>query len=97
MNRLAMPDVRPVLARLGWPGLTGLLLGTVGAWGALQLLPAWRADVDEDEAQVTHLRRQLQQQSSGQAKARASTLAAANATAVSSRDEITPALVRDTW
>lgn len=95
MSRLAKLDVRAGLARLGWPGLVGLLMGAVGGWGAWQALPAWRASVDEDEAQVLHLRRQLQRQApqgTGAGGARPSAVAQAP-----KPDEITPALVRDTW
>lgn len=95
MSRKATLDARAVLAWLGWPGLVGLLMGAAGAWGAWQVLPAWLASVDEDEAQVMHLRRQLHHQ--------ASLAAGVNAAQPSSEpqvpkpDEVTPALVRDTW
>lgn len=95
MTKMPMPDLRTVLAGLGWPGITGLLMGAIGAWGAAQMLPAWRASVDEDEAQVAHLRHQLQQQTKAHARADASTKASKAEVPVP--DEITPPLVRETW
>ena len=95
MSRMTKLDAKVLLARLGWPGLVGLLMGAAGTWGAWQVLPAWRASVDEDEAQVTHLRRQLQRQALPSAGADAARAGAEPK--VTKPDEITPALVRDTW
>lgn len=61
------------------------------------MLPAWRTAVEDDEAQVLHLRRQLQQQSEGHARADAAAQARSSAEAKPLPDELTPTLVRDTW
>ena len=95
MSRMTKQGVQVFLARLGWPGLVGLLMGAAGAWGGWQVLPAWRASVDEDEAQVVHLRRQLQRQVPQGNEASAARVSAEPNPP--KPDEITPALVRDTW
>lgn len=89
--------IQAVLNRLGWPGLVGVLMGAVGAWGAWQVLPAWRIAAEEDEAQVLHLRRQLQQQAERGAPMSAGAQARSPAAAASVPDEATPALVHDSW
>ena len=97
MNAFNGPHIHALLARLGWPGLVGLLMGAVGAWGAWQAVPAWQAAVEEDEAQVLHLRHQLQQQADGLARSDAATRSRSSAVAQPVPDDVTPALVRDTW
>lgn len=87
-----MARLQAVLGQLGWPGLTGLLMLAVTAWGAWQVLPASQASLEDDEAQIVHLRRQLLALSQA-AEARQRPQQARQPVA----DEATPALVRDTW
>lgn len=105
MNAITLPNAGLVLGRLGWPGLTGLLMAALAGVGAWQWLPAWRAAADEDEAQVAHLRRQLQQQSPtrprpsprGRADKAAGDSVRASGTGASAPEVVTPALARETW
>lgn len=87
-----MARLQAVLGQLGWPGLTGLLMLAVTAWGVWQVLPASQASLEDDEAQVVHLRRQLLVLSQA-AEARQRPQQAR----LPVEDETTPALVRDTW
>lgn len=91
MKADTMAQLQGWLARLGWPGLTGLLMLGIALLGHWQVMPEMQAALDEDEAQALHLRGQLQSGAAALMSAKASVRSAPVA------DELTPALLRDTW
>lgn len=91
MKADTLQHLRTWLDKLGWPGLVGLLMLGIAAWASWQVMPAMQAELDESEAQALHLRGQLQ----SAAKALAASREPVSRIPVI--DELTPALLRDTW
>jgi hypothetical protein len=91
MKAVQLQQLRTWLDSLGWPGLVGLLMLGIAAWAAWQVMPAMRADLDESEVQALHLRGHLL------AGAKALAVSKASVSSAPVIDELTPALLRDTW
>jgi hypothetical protein len=91
MKAAKLQQMRSWLDKLGWPGLVGLLMLGIAVWTSWQVMPAMQAELDESEAQALHLRGQLQ---SGAQALASSKAPVGRAPAI---DELTPALLRDTW